>query len=473
MITFGLPRGIRHRDGLTRREVMRVGAIGLGGLSLPRLLGASDALAREVKAPSKPRARSVVILYLSGGPSQLDMWDMKPEAPLEVRGTFRPIETRVPGIQICEHMPRMARVADKFTIIRSMSHEEAEHIRAGYWLMTGAPLLRPVVQASGMRREDRPHIGAVLSRFPKGSGSGSAPPFVTIPEYISPVGVARPGQHGGFLGAEADPYLVSSDPNLPDYSPGELSPSIGLSRVRLAERRSLLQSVEQRLGYLGDSPAGRNLVSYYSRAFDMVLSPAARRAFDVAEEPAATRDRYGRHIFGQSVLVARRLVEAGVRLVQVNFVRHDKGKGGQGYDSHSVPPNPPHLEWAKTELLPPTDAAFSSLVEDLDDRGLLDETLVIMMGEFGRTPRFNKDGGRDHWPQCYSAVLAGGGIKGGQIYGSSDKLAATPLSDPVSPEDLLATLYHVVGLDLQTMMHDLQGRPFPIASGTPVHRLLT
>ena len=199
MITFGLPRGIRHCDGLTRREVLRVGAIGLGGLSLPQLLGASHAQAREVKPQSKPRTRSVVILYLSGGPSQLDMWDMKPEAPLEVRGTFRPIETRVPGIHVCEHMPRMAQVADKYTIIRSMSHEEAEHIRAGYWVMTGAPLLRPVVQASGMRREDRPHAGAVLSRFPKGSGSRSAPPFVTIPEFISPVGVARPGQHGGFL----------------------------------------------------------------------------------------------------------------------------------------------------------------------------------------------------------------------------------------------------------------------------------
>jgi hypothetical protein len=472
VITFGLPEGIRHCDGLTRREVLRVGAIGLGGLSLPQLLRTSDALARGEKPQSKPRARSVVILYLSGGPSQLDMWDMKPEAPLEVRGTFRPIETRVPGIQVCEHMPRMARVADKFTIIRSMSHEEGEHLRAGYWVMTGAPLQRPVVQASGMRREDRPHAGAVISRFLKGSRSGSAPPFVTIPEFVSPVGVARPGQHGGFLGAEADPYLVSSDPNLPDYSPGELSPSIGLSRSRLAERRSLLQSIEEQLGYLRNSPAGRNLVSYYSRAFDMVLSPAARRAFDVAEEPAATRDRYGRHIFGQSVLVARRLVEAGVRLVQVNFVRHDKGKGGQGYDSHSVPPNPPHLDWARTELLPPTDAAFSSLIEDLADRGLLDETLVIMMGEFGRTPRFNKDGGRDHWPQCYSAVLAGGGIRGGQVHGSSDKLAATPLSDPVSPEDLLATLYHLVGLDLQTTMHDLQGRPFPIVSGTPVHRLL-
>jgi hypothetical protein len=364
----------------------------------------------------------------------------------------------------------MARIADKFAIIRSMSHGEAEHLRAGYWVMTGAPLQRPVVQASGMRREDRPHAGAVISRFLK--GSASVPPFVMIPEFISPVGVPRPGQHGGFLGAENDPYLVHSDPNLPDYSPGELSLSDGLSRSRVLGRRSLLRLVDQKVRYLEDAPAGRNLVSYYSRAFDMVLSPGARKAFDVTAEPDITRDRYGRHVFGQSVLVARRLVEAGVRLVQVNFVRHNQGKGGQGYDSHSTPPNPPHLDWAKTELLPPTDAAFSALVEDLADRGLLSETLVIMMGEFGRTPRFNSHGGRDHWPRCYSIVLAGGGIRGGLVYGSSDRLAATPLSDPVSPEDLLATLYHLVGLDPQTTIHDLQNRPFAIATGSPIKRLL-
>ena len=324
------------------------------------------------------------------------MWDMKPEAPLEIRGTFRPIETKVPGIQVCEHMPRMARVADKYTIVRSMSHGEAEHLRAGYWVMTGAPMLRPVAQASGMLREDRPHAGAVLSRFL--SRPRMVPPFVTIPEFVSPVGVPRPGQHAGFLGAVDDPYLVNSDPNLPDYSPGALSPPTNLPPSRLAGRRSLLRLVDERLNFLQNAPAGRNLVSYYSRAFDMVLSPAAQRAFDISLESDATRDRYGRHVFGQSVLVARRLVEAGVRLVQVNFVRHDKGKGGQGYDSHSSPPNPPHLSWARDELLPPTDAAFASLVEDLSDRGLLDETLVIMMGEFGRTPRFNEHGGRDHWP---------------------------------------------------------------------------
>lgn len=471
MLTFGLPRGTRHCDGLTRREVMRVGAIGLGGLCLPHLLGSADAAAAAGTGQPIPRARSVVILYLSGGPSQLDMWDMKPEASQEIRGTFRPIDTTVPGIQVCEHMPRMARVADMYTIVRTMSHGETEHLRAGYWVMTGTPLLRPVAQASGMLREDRPHAGAVLSRFL--TRPRMIPPFVTIPEFVSPVGVPRPGQNAGFLGAEDDPYLVHSDPNLPDYSPGELSPPAGLPASRLASRRSLLRLVDDRLGYLQNAPAGRNLVSYYSQAFDMVLSQAARRAFDVSLETEATRDRYGRHVFGQSVLVARRLVEAGVRLVQVNFMRHDRGKGGQGYDSHSSPPNPPHLSWARDELLPPTDAAFASLIEDLSERGLLGETLVIMMGEFGRTPRFNERGGRDHWSRCYSAVLAGGGVRGGQVYGTSDRIASTPTSEPVSPEDLLATLYHLVGLDPRTEIHDLQRRPFPISTGKPVWGLLS
>ncbi|HZW32177.1 MAG TPA: DUF1501 domain-containing protein, partial [Isosphaeraceae bacterium] len=441
-----------------------------GGLTLPGLLRSHAAGGAEVRPGHSPRARSVIILFLSGGPSQLDMWDMKPEAPEEVRGTFRPIATDVPGVQICEHMPRMARLAGRYTIVRSMSHSDADHLRAGYWVMTGGRLARPVVQASGMSREDRPHVGAVVSRFL--GGSTTMPPFAMIPEFISPVGVPRPGQYGGFLGAEHDPYLINSDPNLPEYSPGELRPASDLDPLRLTRRRSLLRRLEQRVRSLEESAAGRNLDPYYARAFDLIASPAAQRAFDVRAESPATRDRYGRHVFGQSTLVARRLIEAGVRLVQVNFVRHDRGKGGQGYDSHSVPPNPPHLSWAKSELLPPTDAAFSALVEDLAERGLLDETLVIMMGEFGRTPRFNRNGGRDHWPQCYSAVLAGGGVRGGHVHGASDRLAATVTSDPVSPEDLLATLYHLLGLDPTTPIQDRQGRPFPLAAGKPVAGLL-
>jgi hypothetical protein len=470
MFTLSLPGGIHHCDGLSRRELLRIGAIGLGGLTLPGVLRVGEARGGRGRPGSTPRARSVIVLYLSGGPSQLDMWDPKPEAPEEVRGTFRPIPTSEPGIQISEHMPRMARLAGRYTIVRSMSHDEGEHLRAGYYAMTGGRLQRPVVQASGMSRDDRPHVGAALSRFLR--SRSAMPPFAMIPEFISPVGVPRPGQHGGFLGADHDPYLINSDPNLPDYSPGELKPPAELGTSRLAHRRSLLAGLERHLRSLEESPSGRNLAPYYARAFDLISSPAAQRAFDVSAESEATRRRYGRHVFGQSTLVARRLVEAGVRLVQVNFVRHDRGKGGQGYDSHSTPPRPPHLEWARTELLPPTDAAFSSLIEDLDARGLLDETLVIMMGEFGRTPRFNQYGGRDHWPQCYSAVLAGGGIRGGHVHGASDRLAASVTADPVSPEDILATLYQLVGIDRHTQIHDLQGRPFPLVQGNPVKGLL-
>jgi len=470
MLTFSLPHGVHHCDGLTRREVMRVGALGFGGLTLPGLFRLGEAKASEDQFKRSPKARSVIILFLSGGPSQLDMWDLKPEAPEQIRGTFRPIRTNVAGIQICEHMPRMARLADRYTIVRSMSHTEADHLRAGYSAMTGGQLLRPVVQASGMSREDRPHVGAAVSKFL--SGRSTLPPFAMIPEFISPVGVPRPGQHAGFLGAEHDPYLVNSDPNLPNYSPGELRLVADLNPSRVTRRRSLLAKLEQHVSSLEESPAGRNLAPYYARAFDLISSPTAQRAFDVSAERESTRDRYGRNVFGQSTLVARRLVEAGVRLVQVNFVRHDRGKGGQGYDSHSVPPSQPHLTWAKTELLPPTDAAFSALIEDLAERGLLDETLVIMMGEFGRTPRFNRDGGRDHWPQCYSAVLAGGGVRGGHVFGASDRLAATVTSDPVSPEEVLATLYHLLGIDPQTLIHDVQGRPFPLVGGKPIEGLL-
>jgi uncharacterized protein (DUF1501 family) len=205
----------------------------------------------------------------------------------------------------------------------------------------------------------------------------------------------------------------------------------------------------------------------YARAFNLLASPATQRAFDISAEPPATRDRYGRHVFGQSVLLARRMVEAGVRLVHVNWVRHDKGKGGQGYDTHGN-----HLELARNSLLPPTDAAFAALIEDLDDRKLLDETLVIMMGEFGRTPRFNGAGGRDHWPHCFSVVMAGGGIRGGQVFGASDRIAAYPTSDAVSPEDLIATLLDCLGVDPSSQIHDQQGRPYTLVEGTPLHALM-
>jgi len=462
MLGLRVHDGVRHCDGLTRREMLRAGAIGLGGLSLPNLFRIQEASASSTK---KARARSVIVLFLSGGPSQLDTFDLKPDAPAEIRGTFRPVATNVPSIRICEHLPHLARYADKYALIRSMAHDDANHPAASYVMMVGSPIGRKAPQNVTMSREDRPHPGSAAARL-LGARSG-VPAFVMVPEAISPVGPERPGQHAGFLGAAYDPYRVNSDPNLPDYAPGNLGPRTDVSHARLDDRRELLNTVSRQARQLERSAAAQTLDPYYVKAFDLISSPAAQRAFDVAAEPDRTRDRYGRHVFGQSVLLARRLVEAGVRLVHVNWVRHDNAKGGQGYDSHRD-----HLEWSKRELLPPTDAAVASLLEDLSDCGILDETLVLLIGEFGRTPRFNKDGGRDHWPACFSVLLAGGGVRGGQVYGASDKIAAYPKANPVSPQDLIATLYHCLGIDPHATLYDLQHRPFVLLEGNPVRGLL-
>jgi hypothetical protein len=441
--------------------MLRIGALGLGGLTLPGLFRLEQATA----APRSAKAKSVILLFLSGGPSQLDMFDLKPQAPEEIRGTFKPIATNVPGIQVSEHLPCMARLADKYAVIRSMTHNNANHPAAAYWMMVGSPMTRNAPQVVSMSREDRPHPGSVAAKL-LGSPP-SMPAFVMVPEAISPVGPERPGQYAGFLGAAYDPYRVNSDPNLADYSPGSLGPRTEMTVTRLAERRGLLRSVSAQARHLEQTAAAQVLDPYYVKAFDLISSPAAQRAFDISSEPDRTRARYGRHTFGQSVLLARRLVEAGVRLVHVNWVRHDKGKGGQGYDSHRD-----HLGWCKQELLPPTDAAFASLIEDLADRGLLEQTLVVMLGEFGRTPRFNKDGGRDHWPSCFSVVVAGGGVRGGQVYGASDKIAAQPVSNPVAPQDLIATMYHCLGIDPHTTICDLLHRPLILVEGKPVRGLL-
>jgi hypothetical protein len=438
--------------GLTRREAIRVGAVGLGGLTLPKLLRLQDALGASPEAGSRTRgrAKSAIVLFLSGGPAHQDMWDLKPDAPEAVRGTFRPVDTNVAGIQVSEHMPRMARLADKYAIVRSLHHPQADHPAAAYWFMS---------------RADRPHPGSALAKL---LGANPAmPPFVMIPEAIQPNGPERAGQFAGFLGAEFDPYRSNSDPNLPDYSPGALRPDPEVGAGRLARRRDLLGAVDDPSARRDGPEPAQDMDAYYAKAFGLIASPAAQKAFDIRAEPEADRDRYGRHVFGQSVLLARRMVEAGVRLVHVNWVRHDGGKGGQGYDSHRD-----HLAWAKDQLLPPTDAAFSSLVEDLDARGLLDETLVVMLGEFGRTPKFNKNGGRDHWPHCFSVVMAGGGIKGGRVLGASDRMAAYPAADPVTPGDLTATLYHALGVDPRVLIHDQQNRPYALAEGEPLRALL-
>jgi hypothetical protein len=460
MLSLEVREGARHCDGVTRRDWLRIGALGLGSLTLPTLLNLEHACGSSPRR----RARSVIVLFLSGGPSHLDMWDLKPDAPEEIRGTFRPASTRVPGIQICEHMPMTSAVMDRCAIIRSMQHTTGNHPAATYWMMVGSPMTRPAPQVVTMSREDRPHPGAAAARFlPQ---NPQMPAWVMVPEAISPVGPERPGQHAGFLGAAFDPYRVNSNPNTAAYSAGALSPSEDISTGRLDARRLLLNQVSDHARFLDQTAPAQTLDPYYSRAFDLVSSPTAQRAFDICAEPASTRDRYGRHIFGQSTLLARRLVEAGVRLVHVNWVRHDNGFGGQGYDSHRD-----HLAWSRDELLPPTDRAFGGLIADLADRRLLDETLVVMMGEFGRTPRFNAAGGRDHWPNCFSVMLAGGGIRGGQVLGASDRIGAYPSTPPVRPEDLLATVYDLLGIDPHTTIYDLQRRPLPLVDGAPVRAL--
>ncbi|MFL5245309.1 MAG: DUF1501 domain-containing protein [Gemmataceae bacterium] len=467
MLHLDARQGTKLCDGWTRREILRIGALGLGSLTLPDLLRLELAAACKHAGGAKPaaRAKSAILLFLSGGPSQLDMWDPKPNAPQEIRGTFKPIDTNVPGIRISEQLPRTARVADKCAILRSVCHSTPNHPEASYWMMVGSPIQRAAPQSVSLSREDRPHAGSALAKLLP--TQAALPPFVMVPEAISPVGPERPGQHAGFLGPAYDPYRVNSDPNLPSYSYGALNPQPELSPTRLHGRHDLLSQLGEQAKSWENAAHTRSLDPNVVRAFDLVSSSRVQQAFDIGAEPERLRDRYGRHAFGQSVLLARRLVEAGVRLVQVNWVRHDNGKGAQGFDSHTN-----HLHLAKTELLPPTDAALSALIMDLTERGLLDETLIIVMGEFGRTPRFNPQGGRDHWPSCFSVLLAGGGIRGGQIYGASDKIAAFPTSNPVSPQDLIATLFYCLGVDPQTVVHDQQRRPFVLVEGNPVLGLL-
>ncbi len=463
MLRLDVRHGSQHCDGMTRRDWLRIGALGVGALTLPNLLRLEGATSSDRRGA---RARSVIFLFLSGGPSHLDMWDLKPDAPEEIRGTFRPASTRTAGIRICEHMPQTAAVMDQCAIIRSMQHVTGNHPAAQYWMMVGSPMTRLAPQVVTMSREDRPHIGAAAARLLP--PNPRMPAWVMVPEAISPVGPERPGQHAGFLGAAYDPYRVNSDPNSNAYSAGALALAEEMNRLRLDTRRALLREVSQQSRFLDETAPAQTLDPYYTRAFDLVSSPEAQRAFDISREPARMRDRYGRHIFGQSVLLARRLVEAGVRLVHVNWVRHDNGPGLQGYDSHRD-----HLQWARDELLPPTDRAFGTLIQDLAERGLLDQTLVVVMGEFGRTPRFNAEGGRDHWPNCFSVMLAGGGIRGGQVVGASDRIGAQPTTNPVRPQDLTATIYDLLGIDPHTTIYDLQRRPLALVEGEALRGMYT
>jgi uncharacterized protein (DUF1501 family) len=447
-----------------RRALLRAGGAGLLGLCLHHAASASGESDRR-----KARAKSVILLHQYGGPSHIDTFDMKPDAPEAIRGEFRPIATRAPGIVVCERLPRVAQVADKFTLVRGVYHTMKNHNSAGYYSLTGA-----APPSDDQRLRDSldlfPAYGSVVDRLaPAGAG---LPTFVAFP-YVIRDGSITPGQHAGFLGKAHDPLLITQDPNSPDFRLPELSLPANLSLDRLENRREVLRLIDRQAELVEFSAKARGIDAHYAKALGMVTSPRAKKAFDLSAEPEAVRDRYGRTAYGQGCLLARRLVEAGVRFVNVYFAATIGGQDNKGgWDTHGFN-NKPMYPILKDYLLPITDQTLPALLEDLDVRGLLDETLVVWMGEFGRSPRINSMAGRDHWPQCYTALLAGGGVRRGCVYGSSDKNGAFPARDAVRPDDLAAVMYHLLGIPPHTEVRDTLNRPLAISRGGVLRALMS
>jgi hypothetical protein len=451
-----------RRTGLSRRQLLRAGGLGAFGLNLARLFQAQAAAARGSPAPSAaPPVRSCILIFYYGGPSHLDTWDLKPDAPSGIRGEFRPIATTVPGVQVCEYLPRCARVMHKLAVVRSLHHPMRNHNAAAVEALCGRTPLRGDLELLADEPNNFPCYGSVVSH--QRPRPRDVPAHVALPHVMYNV-VKLPGQTAGYLGAAYNPFQITRDPNDPAFHVDELELPADLPLARLECRRSLLALIDGQAARAERSAAEAALSVYQERALALLHSQPVRRAFNLGREPLPLRERYGRNCLGQSLLLARRLVEAGVPFVNVN----DKVHNGQlaNWDSHEN--NFPRL---KDDLLPPADQAFAALVEDLDARGLLDSTLVVALAEFGRTPRINKTAGRDHWPDCFSVVLAGGGVQGGSVYGSSDRLGAHPAADPVAPGDLAATLFWRFGLDPAAEVRDLTGRPYRLAEGQPLRRL--
>jgi hypothetical protein len=456
----------------SRRQLLRAGGLSLLGLNLPRLL-AGRAAAAQGASPggSFGRARSCILLFQWGGPAHQDTWDMKPDAPLEYRGEFRPIATTVPGIHICEHLPRLAQRAHRLCIVRSMTHDNGDHTSATHYLLTGQPPPR-----TPSRTEEWPHVGAVLSSL--GRGHGALPPFVSmrpklmnsVPRFVE----QSQGQFAGWLGPLQDPMTIDADPSQPEYRVGELVLQPEISIPRLDARRELRRGLDRKLAMTSEQFAARDHND--QRAYELLTTAARERgAFSLDEEPAQIRERYGLNPHGQSVLQARRLVERGVPLVTVFWPNDGQENVSVYWDTHSR-----NFSDLKTRLMPVADQAFSALLDDLESRGLLDETLVVWTGEFGRTPRVGQRSsdagagrdGRDHWAGCFTTVLAGGGVKGGFVYGKSDRYAAFPAESPVRPADLIATVYHALGVPEDQVVRDQNGRPQFVRPGKAIGELL-
>lgn len=451
----------RNRPFISRRDILQVGALGACGLSLTGLLQARNPGAAAPAASAnrqRGKAKSCIIIFQQGGPSHHDTFDMKPEAPAEIRGEFKSIATSLSGYRVCEHLPLTARQAHRLALVRSVHHEDPQHNNAGYAALTGTkPALLPntVEALAAPRPDNHPPFGAVVTRLRE-----STAPWVSLP-YPCVNGVPYPGQTAGFLGARHEPLWLRPDPRAREFVFRELELPEGLSPSRALRRESLLRGLD---GSRGPTQTGAvaDMTALHRRALALVTSAATRRALRMDQEDPRVRDHYGHNVFGQSCLLARRLVEAGVPLVNIYSV---------GFDGY---PGPLPLSWdthwdnfrfLREGILPIQDRGYAMLLNDLAERGLLEETLVVWFGEFGRSPRINTQGGREHWPAVYSVVFAGGGVRAGTLHGASDRHGAYPVANPVTPQDVAATIYHCLGIDPETRLPDRLGRPIEVGSG--------
>lgn len=445
MIRFEAEKPAHFCDGMTRRDFLHAGALPLAGLTLPAL----SALEAQ-GAVAKGKDVNCIMIFMLGGPSQLDTWDMKPDAPSEIRGPYNPINTNVSGMQVSEIFPRMAKNADKYAIVRSVYHTAAAVHDTGHQMMQTGRLF-----AGGI---EHPHPGCVISKL-KGQKS-AAPPHVVLPTPMGATGGNLPhGQSAGYLGKTFDPFLLAADPSQKDFRVPDLLPPDYIGAIRKDRRQALREAVDGSIKALESSADAKLLDANFGQAYNLMSSKEARESFDLTKEPEALRQKYGMNKFGQSCLLARRMLQRGVRFVTINMFETVFNE--ITWDIHGSRPFTP-IQAYKDLVGPWFDNGYSTLLEELKDHGMLDNTLVVCMGEFGRTPKINPAGGRDHWPQCWSILFAGGGVKGGQVVGASDEIGGYPKDRPVTPSEVAATVYHSLGVDLEHELVGPQGRPIPV-----------
>lgn len=440
-------------DRRSRRGFLQAGVLGAGGVTLAHYLN----LQAHGAIRSSAAGTSVILFWLSGGPGHMETWDPKPLAPAEYRGPFGAIETCVSGLQFGELLPEQARIADKLAVVRTVKHGSGDHTKGNHWMLTGYE--GPAFNAPDNRQQRRPSIGSAVARI-RGANQPGMPPYVGVPHLRG--GTDNLFHYSAYLGGGWNPFVVNSDPNERDYGVKNLSLTEGLTLPRISDRRELMTRLD-RIQAAAD-PLLDDLDEYQQAAFDMLTSSHARKAFDISQESDALRDRYGRHTFGQSALLARRLVENGVTFVTVNCVP---------WDHHGSPGQYKTEEGAKL-LIPPLDRAIAALVEDLIDRGLYEKTLIVAMGEFGRTPRMNANAGRDHWGDTFSVLFGGGGLKMGQAIGRSSSRGESVVERPFDPQNIAATVYHHLGIDPQAIAFpDHAGRPLALLDrGEPIRELI-